>query len=217
LNLQGAFFHNFAKGKALAPVEAVTKRRGRFVAVPVTKCLRRFVIALGERKKRLDMNKFHVAVRLVGILFASGFAVAVGCSSPGPERIDPRGNYPDVGTGNVDSRDTGGTLVISTPTEVDWSSGRTLTNGPDVRPPVVHTGYTVFNSEGAFVQYVPNHSLAPSADESPQEVVLPPGRYLVRADEAGAGHDRFWVTIDPERRTQVDVARIEMPREPEVR
>jgi hypothetical protein len=165
------------------------------------------------------MNNFHEPLRLMGIFIASALVVAVGCSSPGPERIDPQGNYPDVGTGNVDPRDTGGTLIVSTPTAIDWSSGRTLTGGPEARPPMVHSGYTVFNSEGAFVRYVPNHSLAPSADEAPQEVVLPPGRYLVRADEAGTGHDRFWVTIDPERRTQVDVARIEAthPQQPEAR
>lgn len=163
------------------------------------------------------MIKFHEPLRLMGIFIASALGLAAGCSSPAQERLDPRGNYPDVGTGNVDSRAIGGVLVISTPTEVDWSSGRTLTNGPEVRPPVVHTGYTVFNSDGAFVRHVPNHSLAPSADEGPQEVVLPPGRYLVRADEAAKGHDRFWVTIDPERRTQVDVARIESarPQQPE--
>jgi len=163
------------------------------------------------------MNKFHQPLRLMAILAASAFGLAVGCSSPVPERVEPRGNYPDVGRGNADPRETGGVLVVSTPTEVDWSSGRTLTNGPEVRPPVVHTGYTVFNSEGAFVRHVPNHSLAPSADEAPEEVVLPPGRYLIRPDDPGTGHEGFWVTVDAERRTQVDVARIETTRPPEAR
>ncbi len=165
------------------------------------------------------MNNSHGSLRLTGFFIATAVGLAAGCSSPAPERLDPRGNYPDLRTGNVDPRDSGGILVVSTPTEVDWSSGRTLTNGPDVRPPVVHTGYTVFNSEGAFVRHVANHSLAPSTDEAPEEVVLPAGRYLVRTDDAATGRDRFWVTIDPERRTQVDVARIGTapPQQPEAR
>lgn len=163
------------------------------------------------------MIHFHQRLGLMGVLAASAFGLAVGCASPGPERVDPRGQDPDVGHGNVDSRGTGGILVVSTPTEADSSSGRTLTNGPELRPPVVHTGYTVFNAEGVFVRHVANHSLAPSADEDPEEVVLPPGRYLIRPDEPGTGHDRFWVTVDSERRTQVDVARIEAARPPEAR
>ncbi len=160
----------------------------------------------------------HERLRPIGILVASAFALAVGCSAPAPERVDPRGRYPDVGRGNVDPHEAGGVLVVSTPTEADWSSGRTLTNGPEMRPPVVHTGYAVFNAEGDFVRHVPNHSLAPSADEAPEEIALPPGRYLIRPDDPRSGQGPFWVTVDPAHRTQVDIARIQTtPPPPEAR
>jgi hypothetical protein len=144
----------------------------------------------------------------LGFLLGSALGLTLGCATPPPERVDPRGQYPDAGLGNVGPHETGGVLVVSTSTTVDASSGRTLTNGPDVRSPVVHTGYTVFNSEGGFVQYVRNHSLAPSADEAPAEVALPPGRYLVRPDASEVARGPFWVTIEPEHDTRVDVARI---------
>jgi hypothetical protein len=163
------------------------------------------------------MTKSRKARFAFGFVAASLLGLIVGCGAPSSERINPQGGYPDVAHGNVGRPDSVGVLVVATPIVADESSGRTLTGGPDVRSPVVHTGYSVYSPDGVFIQHVRNHSMAPSGDEPPAEVELSPGRYLIRPDVPVSGNDAFWVTIEPDRNTRVDVARIEEEHPPQVR
>jgi hypothetical protein len=135
--------------------------------------------------------------------------------------LDPRGPYPDAGTGTVvreESQD--GRLTVATPMIRVNQDGRCF---DDSRDPNWYTslpapsGYSVFDREGRPVIDVPNHSPLVVTMERPAPVALPPGRYLVRLDIPVGDVRTFWVTIEPRRHTVVDPARIGRVEEPQVR
>lgn len=142
--------------------------------------------------------------------------ILAGCATSSSERIDVRGNYPDVGRGNAEGDENPGRLVVYTPVFTDTYAGRADFWWYE-RPHVVHSGYTIYDSEGKRVRQVRNHSLWPSTSERPAEVALAPGRYLIQADMAGQHPDRFWVTVEAQKETRVDVSRIGAPATPEIR
>jgi hypothetical protein len=158
------------------------------------------------------MTNWTRTITSLGIL-----ALFAGCSSSPSERVDVRGPYPDVGRGNAEGNLNPGTLVVYTPVTADLSSGRSWLNGSDEAPPIVYSGYTVYSPEGKRVEYVRNHSLLPSTDEPPSEVALAPGRYLIKPDSAGPRSGQFWVSVEAQKETRVDVGKIGEPALPQVR
>lgn len=114
---------------------------------------------------------------------AAGLAFS-GCSAYHSDHgVNPRGDYPDVKTGNITST---GTLVFE-----GLPAGRAETEVRSrLAPPDL---YSVYDVDGRLV----------TRAQTP-DVELPAGRYLVRMknDEA---HSPFWVTIEQGRRTVVDL------------
>jgi hypothetical protein len=70
----------------------------------------------------------------------------------------------------------------------------------------VPTGYSIFDRKGRQVARVPDHSPLGISDEGLSDVSLPPGRYLVRLDRPDGRVRTFWVTIEGQRRPEVDPA-----------
>lgn len=131
------------------------------------------------------------------LLFAGALAV-VGCAASKPA-IDPRGSYPDLGTGNV-SPSAKGALLVHTETFPSMD-GDVLRN--------LHSGYDAYDPQGQWLFFVPNHRH--SSDESPDPVDLAPGRYLIRPEAGGSPRRTFWVTIQEGKTTEVDVAKLPAP------
>jgi hypothetical protein len=146
--------------------------------------------------------------------------LGAGCPTQGASRLDPRASYPDARTGNVVRPESeNGCLTVMSPRirvdqdgrlfelphDLDWASSH-----------LVPSGYSVFDRQGRHLLDVPNHSPLVVSDEDPTPVELPPGRYLVRLDQALPGVGAFWVTIEPRGRTEVDPARLGRVREPRV-
>jgi hypothetical protein len=126
------------------------------------------------------------------------------CSAPQEARIDPTVPYPDAGAGNVEQEgEELGLLSVLTPEIRVDQDGRPYDLDCDSshRAP---TGYDIFDLNGRRVAQVPNHSPLVVSNEGPSDVSLPPGRYLVRLDRPDGRARTFWVTIERQRRSEVD-------------
>jgi hypothetical protein len=152
----------------------------------------------------MNVNRTLIGVSLGGVLLL----IFSGCATQSSERVDVRGSYPNVGRGNAQAEKNPGTLIVFTPTVTDLDSDHSMTSGSYEPPCVVHSGYTIFDTGGNRVEYVRNHSMLPSTDEPPAEIALAPGRYLIRTDQPAQGPSLFWVTVEPQHETRVDVAKI---------
>jgi hypothetical protein len=138
-------------------------------------------------------------------------ALTLALSACRPEsRPDPRGSYPDAGTGTVAREESeDGRLTVETVTIRVNQDGRCF---EDSRDPNWYTslaapgGYSIFDREGRPVADVPNHSPLVVTPEGPTAVPLAPGRYLVRLDRPVGNVRTFWVTIEPRGHTVVDPA-----------
>lgn len=129
------------------------------------------------------------------VTFAAGLLAALtACGGP-PDRIDPKGSYPDAGTGNVEVPQTGDLAVrthlapFQQPIDKDRFGYK-------------HASYSVYDSQGQRVGGVDN--MVTDGVEKPTRVRLPAGRYLVRIDD-GDEPTVFWTTVSPGDLTMVDV------------
>jgi hypothetical protein len=145
----------------------------------------------------------------------------VACQAARESHPDPRGSYPDAGTGTlVREESNDGCLTVETARIRVDQDGRRFYDSYD---PNWYTslsapsGYSVFDREGRHVVDVPNHSPLVVTLEGPTPVPLAPGRYLVRLDLPIGNVRTFWVTIEPRGHTLVDPARIGRVEEPQVR
>jgi hypothetical protein len=121
---------------------------------------------------------------------AAGVALC-GCATTDQDRVDPHKSYPDVKAGNVEPT---GTLSIRNLSETGANPA-----GYQKREPGTSTLYTVYDHDGNFV-----------ADARSVTTDLPPGRYLIRLNEAAAdeANRTFWVDIESGKTTIVDADRI---------
>src|SRR4051812_30618154 len=136
------------------------------------------------------------------------------CTAPQEPRVDPNGPYPDAGLGNVPREAVdAGQLTVHAPRIWVDQDGRPheLPNHPGLiwdSSHEVSSGYRIFDQEGRLVTETPNHSPLVVTNEGPSELSLPPGRYLVKLDLPDGSARVFWVTIERQRRTEVDPARL---------
>ncbi|HVE41906.1 MAG TPA: hypothetical protein VNM14_18575 [Planctomycetota bacterium] len=149
-------------------------------------------------------------------------ALALTACQPAREsRPDPRGSYPDAGTGTA-SREPSedGRLTVETVMIRVNQDGRCFQDSRDINwytALPAPSGYSIFDRDGRPVADVPNHSPLVVTMEGPTPVPLAPGRYLLRLDRPVGDVRTFWVTIEPRRHTIVDPARIGRAEEPQVR
>lgn len=121
---------------------------------------------------------------------AAGVALC-GCATTDQDRVDPHKNYPDVKAGNVEQT---GTLSVRNLSETAGNPP-----GYQKREPGTTSLYTVYDRDGNFV-----------ADSRSGTTDLPPGRYLVKLNEAAAddANRTFWVDIESGKTTIVDADRV---------
>ena len=123
-----------------------------------------------------------------------------GCVIGGPGQVEPQESLPRAGVvEKTPSRRT--SLVVRTETYLDYNLGDS-----DAGPVYHHTGYTLYDAGGRRVRYVKNW--IGNSDTTPEEVVLDPGKYLVLLEHPWDRAPLFWVTIEDERRTSVDVEKL---------
>ncbi len=82
---------------------------------------------------------------------------------------------------------------------------RTFPGSHDDVPRALHSGYTLSDSLGKHVQFVPNHR--DRSDEWPSVIELPRGRYLVTLADPGRHPPKFWVEIVAGEAIRVDTTR----------
>jgi len=87
-----------------------------------------------------------------------------------------------------------GTLIVFTETEAVYDGG--IYYYP-------HRPYEILTPEGLLVRRVPNRR--GENDERPMSVDLPPGTYLIRTKTRDASDPEFFVTIEEDMRTKLDV------------
>jgi hypothetical protein len=140
----------------------------------------------------------------------SAVLVAAGCAFPSErDRVDPNGSYADAQTGNV-VESMPPMLVTSPP------SGRLLVYVRGEGTTIMASGksgldtsrprYSIYDESGRYVREVVN--AVATAKESPEEVALTPGRYLVKVGGVEPSHPVFWVGIQVGRRSIVDVPKL---------
>ncbi|HLY12257.1 MAG TPA: hypothetical protein VKW04_23340 [Planctomycetota bacterium] len=127
---------------------------------------------------------------LVTILLTSG------CVS-GPDHLDVSKTYPTLGSSQPTKKmETG--LVVSTETFIDLNLGN-----PDDGAIVRHTGYTIYDDHGRWVESVRNY--IGSRDSGPTPIELDPGRYLILLSKPEDQPSIFWVEVVPGKLTSVDL------------
>lgn len=135
-------------------------------------------------------------VRRPGIL---GILLLAGCAFGGPSSLEPKETYPHAK--EVRRKSPGlAALVVSTERFLDATY-------PDEGVLLRPTGYTVYDEKGRRVFYVRNY--IGMLDTSPTRIPLDPGRYLVLLEKPGDRTPAFWVTVEEDRVTEVDVATLE--------
>jgi hypothetical protein len=133
------------------------------------------------------------------VMLATGVLAALSACAGPPNYMDPKGSYPDAGTGNVEVPRQGELAVITHP-DVTWHAG-----GKDTYR-YLNPAYVVYDERGRRVAEVTNRLYAAGVEE-PTPTCLPEGRYLVRVNNLR--HDVepavFWVTVSEDNLTLVDV------------
>lgn len=119
------------------------------------------------------------------LLFAAA-ALALGGCAGSADQVNPAGNHPDLGMGNVKAE---GVLRVrgASPSEGVFKTQQEET----APPPVV---FSVYDAEGKL--------LTKSTDE---EICLPAGRYLIRPESGTHPSSAFWVTVASDKTTEVDL------------
>jgi hypothetical protein len=142
----------------------------------------------------------EVHMRTSLVTLAAGLAAALtACAGP-RDYIDPKGSYPDAGTGNVEVPRTGELAVRAHP-EYPWFRASKDTYGYHL------PRFVVYDEQGRRVREVSNRAEVEGFTEL-THARLPAGRYLVRVDPAFIEDDEpgvFWVTVSPDHLTVVDV------------
>ena len=122
----------------------------------------------------------------------------VGCPG-GPQRIQILPGYPVLGEAQVLRSGRSG-LVVLTGTWTDLNLG-----SPDEGTQIRHTGYSLYEEHGVFLQYVRNY--IGSTDTEATTIELEPGRYLVLLDRPEKQPPVFWVRVEPGKVTTVTLPR----------
>lgn len=123
----------------------------------------------------------------LGAMIAFGLmVVASGCATK-QDRIDPKGSYPDLGTGNGTQPAVGELLVRPVAEPLPGGQGEHVYLPPS---------YAVYDDQGRLIQ-----------KDLVGEVTLPKGRYLVRMDRHSSAPSTFWVRVDAGKLTEVDFNR----------
>ena len=127
------------------------------------------------------------------------FAAALGgCATAAPDHIDPKGSYPNAGTGNVQVKEAGELVVFG------HAEASRFRDAKDTFPRG-DADFVVFDESGRRVAEM-RGSRREMGREDFDIATLPAGRYLVRAREP---HDDlpqvFWVTVEKDGLTAVDV------------
>jgi len=128
-----------------------------------------------------------------------GILLLAGCALGGPSSLEPKESYPRAKEVRRKSPTLTG-LVVSTERFLDATY-------PDEGAMLRPTGYTLYDEKGRRVSYVRNY--IGMLDTSPTRVPLDPGRYLVLLEKPGDRAPLFWVTVEEDRITEVDVNTLE--------
>lgn len=137
------------------------------------------------------------------VTLAAGVLAALSACAGPRDYIDPKGSYPDAGTGNVEVPRTGELAVRAHP-EYPWFRASKDTYGYHL------PRFVVYDERGQRMAEVSNRAEAQGFDELTR-ASLPAGRYLVRVDPAFLEDDEpsvFWVTVSPGQLTVVDVDKL---------
>jgi len=134
----------------------------------------------------------------LGTLLLAGLMASAGCTLGGPPSLEPSASYPHPKEIHRKSPLLTG-LVISTEKFVDLNLGDTE-EGTQIRP----TGYTVYDEKGQRLFYVRNY--IGRRDTEPTRMALDPGRYLILLEKPGDRPPVFWVTVEEDRLTEVEVS-----------
>ena len=100
------------------------------------------------------------------------------------------------------------------PSEAGFLVVYTAIEEPRINPDTMyapHTSYVIYDSRGAFFQNVRNHVGA--WDETPDRVILPPGKYTIKAESEMDGEVVVPIIIKPAKTTLVN---LEPRREPDL-
>jgi hypothetical protein len=135
---------------------------------------------------------------------------AAGCAFPSDQdTIDPNGSYADAQTGNV--MESMPPMIVTVP-----PSGRLLVYVRGEGTLIMSSGksgidatrprYSIYDDSGRFVREVVNGVV--TGKESPEEVALTSGQYLVKVGGVEPSHTVFWVKIEAGRRSIVDVPKL---------
>ncbi|HXX93035.1 MAG TPA: hypothetical protein VEN81_05340 [Planctomycetota bacterium] len=143
-------------------------------------------------------------LRRLGALVLVTLSAGAGCTLGGPPTLEPRETYPHGKEIRRKSLTLTG-LVILTERFLDLNLG-----DPDEGSLLRPTAYTVYNAKGERLLYVRNY--IGLRDTEPVPIALDPGQYLILLDKPGDRSPVFWVTVEAERLTEVDVR--SLPQEP---
>jgi hypothetical protein len=140
----------------------------------------------------------------------SSALAAAGCAfSSEKDTVDPKGSYADARSGNVIGSMPPMTVTVP-------PSGRLLVYVRGEGTTIMASGksgidatrprYSIYDDSGRYVREVVNAVV--TAKESPEEVALTAGRYLVKVGGGEPSHPVFWVRIEEGRRSIVDVPKL---------
>lgn len=129
-----------------------------------------------------------------GLFFLAFLATVSSRPLWGQESVDPRGQYPDVGTGNVAPSPSGTLELLIEPGDLRGGSRQVQ----DAR----RSRIRIYDEAGRFVREV----VAVSPVEGRMAFDLAPGKYLVEV-ASPSGRKTFRATVAPEHWTVVNPAR----------
>lgn len=139
-----------------------------------------------------------LSIRGAVVLILIALVVQAGCSlQGGPETFPVSEPYPTLGKARP-TRNRVCSLVVITETFLELALGD---NDEGAR--MHHTGYTLYDQLGRKIDYIRNY--IGSQDSEPMTVELEPGRYLILLDRPEKNPPVFWVVIEPEKRTEVNL------------
>ncbi len=140
----------------------------------------------------------NMPLRWMSFFLGAGILAAAGCQAGGVETIQPSPSYPTLGKTRP-NRYLVSTLRVFTETWIDYNLG-SGDEGTVIRP----SAYTLYDDQGRKLFFVRNYVGA--KDTEPTTIELDPGKYLILLDKPGKHAPVFWVTIEPNKETTVDLA-----------
>jgi hypothetical protein len=120
-----------------------------------------------------------------------------GCALGGPEFVDPSPSYPTLGLARS-TKHASSALLVDTEKFVDLNLGDPE-DGTQLRP----SGYTLYDAQGKKLMHVRNY--IGYRDSEAITLELDPGKYLVLLDKPAGHPPCFWVSIEPQMLTEVDL------------